>query len=892
MDRVSLKKMTAVHGTIASVWLFLFPLMAGAQQSAESPEDEDPDIFLSINVGYNTAYRSSSWVPVDVLVHNELSDLSGWVEVRKYGVGNELLSPVYRVPAECPEGSRKLFRLYCYLNPGVTRIEAWLYENGLPAVDVPAYTQLRPIEARDALGLVLDDSTADDTANFAFLYESMSYTDSLFSAEKPKRFFRHGVGTRDLASLPGYAECYDAFNVIVLGDIDPSRVSRLHRRHIREYVERSGTLVVMTGIHSAAYRGTWVEELMGVELGELEHLDESALARAVFPRSKRRGSRDSWECALVELRPVVDGLELRGTTKTLVAINRIGRGQVCTFAVDASTQTLQKCVGYQELWHEFLTATRRPPDLDFDQAAIEAARQLPRYSGVTIRSSSSVMLYLLLYLGVGIVGNWLFWSWRKRREMAWVCLAFFSVAFTAYAVVSGTSGWAKSAEVQGITVVRVLQGAANAEYDGLFGILTARTAKYSAALDRDTFLVRDAEVWKGYRQAGRGLAGLQAFAGLSPPFTFYSGESARIEDFRVGASEMRFTHVQGRRPIAGHVTGQVRRDPTGIRGTLVNETGIPLEFANLLWKGVAHPLEKKGDGVWTIDAQLGVELWGARRTTAYENLFWNERKSQSNLFAITSAIAGRLFYHKGEDSFAPHHGPYLVGWAEAGGGGESMFRTEGLERKLSETLLVAEVDVVDLLNDYSSGRTQKIVYELEDWNRTEEVADEDDPVRTWRSHKKRVEIPVVVQCEVNRVPSPIELWNGALELDLFWRSEDPEVRMYLLPRNSDLPPVEHDYEVSRRTYEIDGGILHQTSYRIEAGEIRGWANLPALPFTIVGIGPERDGVAVEFHLRARLLADSSVPWMQFGGGGAGLSGLGGGQNGTWGIAPLKSRSVN
>jgi len=202
----------------AWVWLILFPLMAGAQQSAEKPEEEDPDIFLSINVGYNTAYRSESWVPVDVLVHNELSDLSGWVEVRKYGVGNELLSPVYRVPAECPEGSRKRFRLYCYLNPGVTRIEAWLYENGLPAVDVPAYTQPQPIEARDTLGLVLDD----DTTNFGFLYESMLYADDLFSAERPKRFFRYGVGTRDLSSLPDYAECYDAFNMIVLGDIDPS----------------------------------------------------------------------------------------------------------------------------------------------------------------------------------------------------------------------------------------------------------------------------------------------------------------------------------------------------------------------------------------------------------------------------------------------------------------------------------------------------------------------------------------------------------------------------------------------------------------------------------------------------------------------------------------------
>ncbi len=208
---------------LMAAWLYL---PASAQNAVEDQEEE---ILLSIDVGFNTAYRDKSWVPVEVLIVNEQDDLEGWLEVRCYDGANQLQSPVYRVAVDCPRDSKKIYRVNAYLDT-TYRVEATLFEKGRQAVDVPAYVQTRPIERDDLLALVLDN----DAVNFGFLYNAVQIRGVT------TRFFRHGLATNQLARLPNIAKAYDAFDVIILGDIAPDRVPASARRLIRKYVERGG----------------------------------------------------------------------------------------------------------------------------------------------------------------------------------------------------------------------------------------------------------------------------------------------------------------------------------------------------------------------------------------------------------------------------------------------------------------------------------------------------------------------------------------------------------------------------------------------------------------------------------------------------------------------------
>ena len=116
--------------------------------------------------------------------------------------------------------------------------------------------------------------------------------------------------------------------MIVLGDIDPARVPIQSRRLIRNYVERGGTLIVCTGLHTAAYRGSWVEELLGVGLGLTENSNGLALARATLPPELQDGARADRECVVADLQPRDEGIKTRGGEKGHATAHRVGRGEV------------------------------------------------------------------------------------------------------------------------------------------------------------------------------------------------------------------------------------------------------------------------------------------------------------------------------------------------------------------------------------------------------------------------------------------------------------------------------------------------------------------------------------------------------------------------------------
>jgi hypothetical protein len=543
---------------------------------------QDESILLDMKVNFGVAFRDASWVPVDVFVRNTERDVRGYVEVRTFDFNGDLQSPTYRLPAESARGSQKRFRLYCKLER-VDRIEAQLYHGNRRVSPTPTWLQVTAIDKKDYLGLVLDDAHHD----YGFL------SDPVLIGRSESRFHREGLKTDQLGYLADHIPCYTAFDLIAMGNIDPENIGAAHRALIRQYVTLGGTLVVNLGANADRYKGTWVEELMGVSIGTNTFRSEPDLATAglglTLPANGISSNREGMVTAIT---PAADGLQSIGKDFALGSIRSLGRGRVATITVDAVSGLMQHQPDYLDEWSILLAQSIVDRPLNLAAVIQESATNLPSIAGVRLFPVSSVITYLLLYFFIAIVGNWFFWNWMKRREMAWVCLVFFSLAFTSYAMIFGTQGRARSTQLEQIEILELSTDNDHGQLHGITGLLAKGSGRFDATLVHPNSLLSDAARSQiiGMNQPG-GLFGAQG----QNTFHFVQGAAGRVTGLTVGASEMRFIQTEAPIALAGTIEADLTVSQDGILGSITNNTGLPLLEAAIFHQGSMIALEPEGD---------------------------------------------------------------------------------------------------------------------------------------------------------------------------------------------------------------------------------------------------------------------------------------------------------
>jgi hypothetical protein len=775
---------------------------------------EEGDIIVNMFVNYGAAYRDGSWVPVDVIVANDDFDISGWVEVRTFSGSDTPQSPIYRVPAECPKGSRKRFRLHCCLEQA-TRIEAMLYHRNRPALEIPAWMGITPIDPKDLLGLVLDEEPSD----FGFLFRVAS------SEDRTRRFHREALRNAELSFLADHPQCYESLDMIIMGDIEPNRISLHHRGLLRNYVEDGGVLVVCTGIKGVKYRGTWVEELMGVNIGSEEVMNGIELARSVFPETEQSGAKAGRECILSRLVPASPQVKTFGTNKVLATLNPVGRGFVATIGVDASSHALQDCVGYLNLWRELCSMRYRGDKLNLSFASQLCANSLPVLTGVRIQPKSSVLTYLLLYFGVAIVANWIVCSLLKRRELAWVLLIVFSVGFTAYAMVFGTAGRAKSSELEQIEVLHVRQGENTAELKSIVGILTARTSRYSIDLTREFALAKD--VWTAYLPSMYGYRGQRGSAGGIRPFRLIQDSPPRVENLTVGASEMRLMQVETEVPVDGGVDGRLVLDENGLNGLLKNNTGFRIRDPFILLNGGMYPVRSTPGG-WDVAIPLtGIDRAVPRdpRRGGMPGFMYYPEGGPERFSRFRTDFVHQLFSAvETPGAPDPDLGPFLCGWT-AGPCVGSVAMDVSINKGIAETLLVADIEVDEQPTGRPAWSYLRVRIDSGPWMRLTPTIIGADVNRYAHNLYGRNRAQVAIE-----IPRWfVEKGDGNLFVDLYWYSEQGRALAFVPGRASPEWVDKHAVEkqvsdqiggvgVSRTTYKVDDW---RSYYNTQSGRISG-----------------------------------------------------------------------
>lgn len=627
-----------------------------------------------------STYRDGRWVPVDVIVSNNKRDVSGYVEIATYGVSGQRQSPVYRVRAESPKGSFKRFRLYCRFDKA-DKLEASLFHKNRRVIDPPMEIRLKPIKSEALLCMILDDAPEE----YGFLFTVMH------AQGENVGFYHDDFHSDELGALPEYPQCYEPFDLIIMGKVDPATMPMRNRELIRRYVEEGGILVVCTGENALRYRDTWVEELAGVEIGPLVTMDEGDLATRVFPPELRDGVRTGRDSVVTQLTPAAPETRVFSRDPVLATIRPVGSGRVVVVALDASSKTLHGCTGYLRMWYDVCTMRYKKDTLNFSAVSQYVSQAMPQATGIRIYPRSAVFRYLLVYFLVAIVLNWIVWSLLKRREMAWVCLVLFSFAFTAYAMVYGTAGRAKATELEQLEVVRIAEGGRVAKLHSFVGLLTARTSRFSFDLAYPYSLVYEGvPAADPFRQQSRSF-----FGGGQSPFTFLEGSSAAVDNFGVGASVMRVIQVESDVSLPGGVEGVLELDESGLHGILLNNTGLRLRDPCVFLDGNEFNVSIKDD-TWEVD--IPARRFRAR-TPRQDGDLLNQMRSMSyssrttNVESLKEPFKSALFLKNDvRASVDDSLGPFLCGWVDGPRFGSVKLDEEAQER-ISETFVVADIRI-------------------------------------------------------------------------------------------------------------------------------------------------------------------------------------------------------
>lgn len=650
----------------------------------ETPIAAEGELQIDILPRFVSKFRERAWVPVDVIVTNNKQDISGVLEVTLLEL-DEPRSPIYRVPVESPKGSRKRFRAYCNFG-AASSMNVMLYSGRRRALPDPLKLNLSPIDGNDVLALVLDDEPAD----YGFLYNAVQRVSPGLG------FHREGMGTSELRQLPEYPQCYDPYTMIILGRINPNEVPPRQQELVRRYIEHGGVVVLCVGENAARLRGTWVEELAGVRIGDVVPGNELAFARSVFNGERMQGAREGKSIVYSAITPsdecYVQDLGGDAGTAVLATARSIGSGHVVTIAVDAAGKALHETNGFIELWSSLIDLREEASEPHYDAASWQAANTLPTAAGIRVYPRSSVMIYLGLYFAIGIVGNWIFWSLLRRREMAWVTLVFVSFAFTAYALVYGTAGRAKATEISQIEVLRVPLESPTAKLRSTVGIVAARSSRYTLTFTHAYPLVQDIEA----RSMIMGTPQRSSIMGRVNAFQFVQGPDSIVNNFSVGASEMRIVQVESEIASPGTIDGALVWDANGIHGDLVNNTGLTVRNPFLLVNGTRSPLRVDGNR-W--NAAFSNEEIGSRDallSAADRNLLMSYGYYGGNLLdtnRLREAYMEDLFASERNSAFPDERvGPYVCGWID-----QKPYRSldigEPANERIYATLLVADVTI-------------------------------------------------------------------------------------------------------------------------------------------------------------------------------------------------------
>jgi hypothetical protein len=411
---ISLKTIKIYKLCILTIALLIFFLLVStanvtlAQRSANN-------FTLTAYAAFSGHFKYGEWLPIIVELENKGADFDAEIRV---SVTSNASTTTYTTPISMPSISRKRVLTYVLPNNFTRQLEVKLVSN--QQIIATQTVNLEPHPPIDYLvGIIASERGALNLLN---------------SVELPGVERQKTILDLSLAEIPDKFEGLRSFDLLIINDIDTSKLDSNQQNTLETWVDQGGRLVIGGGANTKTTLQGLPELFNFFKPGDVTTL-ESLNAIEEFTGTSQ---------TILVPGPFVVTTGLLSSGKTLVSQNGIplvteymvGNGYINFISLDLAVSPFDAWSGTTSFWQRLITTgsiydSWQPSDMSARQ---QIAGQMPySLSNLPILDLPSAQsLAILLGIYILIVGplNYFFLRWWKKMHWAWFTIPIITIIFS------------------------------------------------------------------------------------------------------------------------------------------------------------------------------------------------------------------------------------------------------------------------------------------------------------------------------------------------------------------------------------------------------------------------------------------------------------------------------
>lgn len=532
--------------------LILLALLASWAPLASAQTDAPS---MKVTPAYNGYFKYGEWLPVLVELENQGRDLEAEVRVQ---VNSSQGVIAFSVPVSLPSGSRKLVPVFVLPNNFSRELNILLNSQGKTILAEKVTVRPQP-NISYLIGLI-----APERGALALLSGI-----SLPGQERPKI-----VADVPLEQIPERAEALNSFDLLVINNVDTSKLTPEQAEALAGWVGQGGRLVIGGGATAQTTVAGLPDALLPLDVqGTVEVGKETLAGLAEFAGSTPNLLSGPFIAARGTLAD--DAVVLAGDKDFPIVLERgYGSGQIDFVTFDLSTVPFNGWPGTQDFWEILVSpGAAYPENMPFDVSPRQYRANSLTYALSNIPSldlPSVQGLSILLGVYILIVGpaNYLFLRWRKRLHLAWMTIPALTALFAGAAFGIGYGMRGNDLVLNKIAIVETRADGA-ASVTSYMGLFSPRQQSYAVDVYGEG-LIRP---MMGYDMGPWGSGVPSATGG---EMVFYQGQPARVQGLTVNQWAMQSFMAEGVWQDFGGITGELVLENDTLVGKVRNETGQTL----------------------------------------------------------------------------------------------------------------------------------------------------------------------------------------------------------------------------------------------------------------------------------------------------------------------------
>ena len=458
---------------------------------------------FSVNAGFNTRYRSGSWIPVQIALQNEGADFTGAVSISTNNAQNSFSGSGsqsgYQLPITLANGAQKQVTLYVPIYTSTQSITVSLLDTNGTTVR-KQNSILQPLNPGDIfVGILSDSSTGfGPLSGFALPNPgSLLITDNLTAT-----------------TLPDNAEALQNFDLIVLDNFTTSTLSANQLAALQTWVNSGGALIVAGGPE-------WQRTLTALPRGLLPVTATGTTTLRAGTRLLPVGSPSTQASDGSLPAPVTistasataasETILASGSTPLIVQAD-FGQGTICYVAFDPTLEPVVGWTGASALWKGLLLRSLGDGVLANSYASAGGQPGQPGPFTNLLQTllpnsiPSPLVLALLLIGYVLILGpvRMIIVRWRKRRDWSWRIVLSSVVVFSLATYGLALEQKGTSVVSNRITIMQLSQDGSVAHVTSYLGIFVPNQGDYAVHFAGNGLVQTSPDEY--YQNAGAGIS--------------------------------------------------------------------------------------------------------------------------------------------------------------------------------------------------------------------------------------------------------------------------------------------------------------------------------------------------------------------------------------------------